>query len=72
MIMAEIFIIMALRIYFIGMAVFLLNSLSGLLFRPSRKELGKTAKSVLFIPIWPLAVFSPTGRAKLFKRIETL
>lgn len=71
-IMAELFILFSARVYFIGVALLLLNSLSGLLFRPTGEEASKTVSSVLLVPVWPLALFSAPGRERLLKRVNTL
>lgn len=61
-----------LMIYFTFMVIFLLNSISGLMFRFTWSELKATLKSVSFIFVWPLAIWSPGGRAILFKRLTKL
>jgi hypothetical protein len=66
------FMILAWRLYLGGAALLLLNALSGLVFKPSKDEGKRTLKSILFIPVWPLAIFSRSGRAILLKHAENL
>lgn len=59
-------------LYFFVMGILTLNSISKFVFNASIEKLKKTALSLSFIPIWPLAIFSPEGREILLNKIEEL
>lgn len=60
------------RLYGGGLFVLALNGLSLMAFNPTRKQIFAVWKSLLFIPFWPLAIFSPAGRNAIFNRITKL
>lgn len=50
----------------------LLNSVAAWVFKPSWQRLRGLIKSIPFIVAWPLAIFSPAGRAILLNRLQKL
>lgn len=70
--MAFIIIKLVYGIYFGGIAFYLLFLISNLLFSGSKliNKLKMLIKGVAISPIWPMLIFSPKGRTKLFKIIK--
>ncbi len=60
------------RVYGAGIFLLSLNVLSRLAFDFTHERVFQGFKSVLFIPFWPLAIFSPSGRDAIFNRINKL
>lgn len=68
--MSIVFILIAWRVWLIVTAVLLLNAASRLMFKPSKALAKDVARSIPFIAVWPIAMFSPQGRKKIFIRIK--
>ena len=53
-------------VYLIGVTLILLRFISRIVFSEEFRNLEYFFKSILFIPIWPLSLFSKAGREQLF------
>lgn len=64
--------VLAFRIYTLALAGLVLLSVSTLLFKQDnfKTKLKVFGKSILLIPVWPLALFSSSGRKILFNFFE--
>jgi hypothetical protein len=60
------------RIYFIACLILAANATSRFMFKPTLQRCLPTLRAFLFIPFWPLAVFSAEGRAILENKLEHL
>jgi len=62
-------------VYFGGGALFFLNTVSTVIFKPRTKLLKKLnaiIRTVAFSSLWPLAIFSPSGRKILLNKTTNL
>jgi hypothetical protein len=61
-------------IYFAGIALFFLNSVSYALFSKAKwqTKLDRVLTAIVFSLLWPLTVFSEEGRKVLFRKTTNL
>ena len=60
------------RIYALGGFLLTFNMLSQMVFNSDEKYAPQFRKTLIFIVVWPLAIFSPSGRRVIFSQIEKL
>lgn len=57
---------LAWRVWLIVTVILMAGVVSRVVFQPTKKSFKQAAGQLPFILIWPLAIFSPKGRSKLF------
>lgn len=68
--MSTIYFLVIWRAYLIILAIMLLNVASSLLFKPNKKTATQAINRVPFAIVWPVSIFSKTGRKKLFNTVK--
>lgn len=60
------------RMYMIIASILFVNLLSSSVFDHDHFTLKNFVVSAIFIPVWPLAIFSPSGRKAIFNRLQKI
>jgi hypothetical protein len=60
------------RVYFAIATVFIISSLSGLIFGRGKSSLKRALNLITISFFWPIALFSPKGRKQLFNQTQKI